>query len=638
MAAIIFGGLHTSLAKADSLSIEKAAKTFGAMPTFWGLKLSPDGQRISLLKRHASGIPIALVIDLEGVKPQIILASDKDKMDISWCDWANDSRILCGFYGIKPFWGDLFGATRLVAVNSDGTDMKVLAQRQQRDTFSFHQDEIVDWLPDDREHILMEIRGDVGEGVSRINIYNNRDKTVRRARVNVWDWRSDGRGNIRLRLEANRRAQKWRYLPNGGGSAWEILHEYDPSDHQAVFEPQGFGESSKKLLVFDRHEGRTSLFEIELNESLDRNLVYSHPDVDLSSVVRIGKHDRIIGYSYSTDKPHIDYIDKTIQRVHDRISSLKPGKIIWFISESWDRRYYLVETTSDLDRGTYYRFDTKTNSLDEITKAYPKLDQYNLTEMTPIKYESDDGVTIPSYVSIPAGSTDTPKPTIIFPHGGPRSRDEWGFDWLTQFLTARGYVVLQSNYRGSGGYGEAWTGDGGFREWERAMIDLEYGALHLVEAGIADPDRICVLGWSYGGYAALMSVIEFPDRYRCAVSIAGVTDPYLLISESRGLTRKFLKSLISSDVEDAQAASPKKRAKEIEVPVMLFHGDLDLNVPIKHSEQMNRALQANKAKVEFIEYEGVEHSIRNPEYRIDMLERIGHFLESNLEPRDPESR
>jgi dipeptidyl aminopeptidase/acylaminoacyl peptidase len=220
---------------------------------------------------------------------------------------------------------------------------------------------------------------------------------------------------------------------------------------------------------------------------------------------------------------------------------------------------------------------------------------------------------------------------VILPHGGPMSRDYWGFDWIVQFLAAKGYAVLQSTYRGSGGYGNEWAGEGGFRAWRTAITDITDGAKYLVEQGVADPARLCVVGWSYGGYAALMSGIEEPERYRCLVSIAGVTDPEMLIDDLKHYMNKFaMQKFISRRDEVTKRGSPLKRASEIRAPVLLFHGDEDVNVRVRHSRKMAKTLERDKKSVEYIEYEDVEHSIRRNGYRVDMLDRIGSFLDTHI--------
>ena len=612
----------------------ESAKAFGTKPTVWDVSLSPNGQKLSFLSQHPSDMPIAMVFNLATGERNLVLASDKGEMELTWCGWANDTRLLCGYYGIVRIRFDDYGATRLVAVNEDGSNKKVLVQNRLREEWAFYQDQIVDWLPDDPERILMAVRKGDGQGVSSVNIYSNEMKSVERARENVWHWISDGRGSMRVRRRVDERFDEWHYRESTD-SGWQRLHRSRPEDLTDKYWPVGFGEDLNELLVVDDHEGRAALFSEDLSKERQRELLFAHPEFDLDGIyVEVGKYRRLTGVTYSTDKPHVHYFDDRVRKIVERAGKSLPGQIVSVIGESWDQRYYLIHSESDVEPGAYYRFDTRTNGLLRIIDSYPLLRDVRLSSMTPMTYAAEDGTPIPAYLTLPASRPEGPVPTVILPHGGPQSRDEWGFDWLAQFLAHRGYAVLQSNFRGSGGYGSEWAGEGGFREWRRAISDLEFSARAVVEKGIADPERMCIVGWSYGGYAALMSTVEYPDRYRCVVSIAGVTDPRKLIDdEDSRYYKKVWKEFIGRDSEVVERGSPRRRAAEIQVPALLFHGKKDLNVPFDHSKVMKKALRKAKKEVELVEYEGVAHSIDREKYRIDMLTRIGVFLDENLAPR-----
>lgn len=634
---LLFGS--TSLATAES-SIDESAKAFGSHAFGRGMRLSPDGHRVSMLIQHSTDIPFAIVVDLRTGKNGVILASEKKKgLDIRWCNWKNESRLLCSFYGLQKFRWKNVAVSRLVAVNDDATDVDVLTQRQQRDEFAFSQDEIVDWLPGDNSQILLEIREKNGQGVSSVDIYKNRMKRRESPRDGIWHWMSNGRGELVLRRHMSDRAYKWQYR-QPGARTWNLLHTTKPSDLlDDAFSPAGFGEDPTKLLAWDTHEGRTALWSVDLANDLKRELVYAHPKADLSGLSYLGRYRRLVGVGYSTEKPQIEYFDQRVREIVERIEVRVPDELVRIAGESWDRRYYLVFATSDTNAGVYYRFDTRSDKLEKILDTYPQLKDFSLGKVTAIEYPSDDGVIVPAYMTIPADGATGPLPTILMPHGGPYSRDEWGFDWLAQFLANRGYVVLQSNYRGSAGYGHEWAGDGAFKGWKRAMVDLEYGLRHLVAEGVTDPTRVCTVGWSYGGYAALMSAAEYPERHRCVVSIAGVTDLQQLLNEAQSDARvyvgrgdKVIRGLIGKDSAVIKDGSPQQRADEIEAPVLLFHGDIDQNVPVLHSQKMKKALP--KKRVEYIEYEGDDHQLRRQENRIDMLRRIGKFLEVNLTPEN----
>jgi dipeptidyl aminopeptidase/acylaminoacyl peptidase len=614
--------------------VAESARLFGTLPSVSGMRLSPDGGKISFVRQHTTDRPIALVFDLVSGEGNVVLASEGSDLELSWCDWANETRLLCGYSGVILFRaGDWASASRLVAVDADATDMKVLVQKQQEDEWAFHQDQIVDWLPDDPRRILMAIRKGEGEGVSSIDIYRSRLKTIERPSHGVWHWISNGLAELRVRRKVNDRYDEWQYRPEGERK-WQRLHRRRIENIDDRYWPAGFGAGPNELLVFDLHEGRVALFREELTAERSRSLVFAHPEVDVKSVrIRIGRTRRLVGVSYSTDKPYFHAFDERVRTILTNVESVLPGKRLWITSESWDQRYYLVFAESDVHPGSYYRYDSETNTLAHISDAYPELAEVALSPMSPMSYPADDGTMIPAYLTLPVSGGKAPGPAVILPHGGPESRDDWGFDWLAQFLAHRGYAVLQSNFRGSGGYGMEWVGEGGFREWARAISDLEAGARALVEKGIANPDRLCIAGWNYGGYAALMSAIEHPERYRCVVSIAPVTDPLDFAQDvhSWGM-RKIMKEFIGREKEVIDRGSALWRASELRAPVLLFHGEKDVHVSVDQSRSLAKALERADKDVELVVYDDVAHSIRRQAHRIDMLERIGNFLETHLAP------
>ena len=224
----------------------------------------------------------------------------------------------------------------------------------------------------------------------------------------------------------------------------------------------------------------------------------------------------------------------------------------------------------------------------------------------------------------------TGRPAIVLPHGGPSSRDEWGFDWLAQFLASQGYAVIQPNYRGSSGYGDDFMGDNAFRDWKTAMSDIRDSAKYLVDKGIADPKRMAIVGWSYGGYAALQSAVTDPDRYKAVVAIAPVTDLSALRTDAEGYTNADIAKDFIGKGPNLQAGSPLHHAAAIKVPVLLAHGDLDGNVRIAHSQRMEAALKRNGTPVEFLRYNGLEHQLDDSDARTELLTHIGALLDRTI--------
>ena len=248
----------------------------------------------------------------------------------------------------------------------------------------------------------------------------------------------------------------------------------------------------------------------------------------------------------------------------------------------------------------------------------------------PITFAARDGAGIPAYLTLPAAVTSANLPAVSLPHGGPSARDEWGFDWLAQYFAHQGYAVLQPNYRGSAGYGDEWLQQNGFRSWRTSTGDIAAGARWLVSEGIADPRRLAVIGWSYGGYAALQTGVTEPELFRAVVAIAPVTYLQELRSDARLFVsgRNFAEFL--GEGPHLTEGSPVRSAARIAAPVLMFHGDRDLNVLVAHSRAMDRALRDAGRSSELVIFPGLEHDLASGDARRQMLERIDAFLADHL--------
>lgn len=635
MLAIALAGAGTASAVMD---LDTAASYFGKRSGVWGMRMSPDGSKMSFLRNHPEDFPIAMVIDLETGKANPVLASDPKKgMYVEPCQWATNSRLLCGYYGVWNFRGNPVASTRLVAVDADGGKPKVLAQRQQRENWAFHQDEIVALLPDDPKYIWLEFDEGRGEGVVRVDIEKNKLKTIVKPRETVWGYHADSRREeVRIRYNSNRTNLDLEYRL-AGDRKWRKLHRYEADDLTDDYELAAFTSEPNEILVWDDVDGRRALLRETLGEDAsaprERSVVFAHPEVDVAGLASLGKYGRVVAVSYETDRRHLHYFDEVAKQVHERVAEEFGDVDVVLVDESWDRRYYLFLAHSDVNPGAYYRYDTKADQIARITNVRSWLEEDDLSPMEAVRFPSRDGKQIPGYLTTPTGTSGKNLPLIVYPHGGPWARDSWGFDWVPQFLAAQGYAVLQPNYRGSTGYGDGWVGEGALKEWKVVMQDIEDAVRHLVEKGVADPTRVCTVGWSFGGYAALMSPLENPGRYRCAVSIAGLTDPYRLYEDAPPVRKKAFRKLVATKGDDVQRNSPLRRAEEMPVPVLLFHGDLDLNVPVDHGQDLAKALRRAEKTVEYVEYENADHFLERERQRIDMLQRIADFLDQHLKKK-----
>jgi dipeptidyl aminopeptidase/acylaminoacyl peptidase len=231
---------------------------------------------------------------------------------------------------------------------------------------------------------------------------------------------------------------------------------------------------------------------------------------------------------------------------------------------------------------------------------------------------------------LPAGWTGKGLPAIVMPHGGPHARDEWGFDWLAQYYANRGYAVLQPNFRGSSGYGSEWFKDNGWQSWRIAIGDVTDAGRWLVEQKISNPAKLAIVGWSYGGYAALQSAVIAPDLFKAVVAIAPVTDlQQFRVDGMRYSSGAVMRDYLGSGPH-LREGSPAQNAGAIKAPVLMFHGTIDGNVPIRQARLMKDKLDGAGKKAQLVVYPGLEHSLRDSAARTDMLRQSDAFLRTAL--------
>jgi dipeptidyl aminopeptidase/acylaminoacyl peptidase len=271
-------------------------------------------------------------------------------------------------------------------------------------------------------------------------------------------------------------------------------------------------------------------------------------------------------------------------------------------------------------------FDKGRKQLGELMLARPEMENVKLAAVRHITYKAADGTVVPGYLTLPVGSDGKKLPTIVMPHGGPESRDEWGFDWLSQYFASRGYAVLQPEYRGSAGYGDTWLKVNAFRSWRAAIGDVNDAGRWLVAQGIADPGKLAIVGWSYGGYAALQANVLDPKLFKATVAIAPVTNLPALAQEWVGWSNHQIEVDRVGSGAEAREGSPSEHADAFVSPVLLFHGDMDRNVSIHQSQLMASRLKGAGKSVELVVYPKHDHQLDNSETRADMLRKTDAFL------------
>jgi dipeptidyl aminopeptidase/acylaminoacyl peptidase len=639
-------------------SLDPAA-AFGARPSLSMLSLSPDGASVAYVA-PAEGQGSVLYTMRLGVHPRAIpaLVADGKPWRISQCDWVANTRLACEIYAVQiasRFNYELVSLSRLIAVDQDGKNQRVLSTQPglYARGVELGGGEIIDRLPDEdgvvlmsRNYVSSDRAGSAtgsreqGLGVDRIDTRTGQSQTVEIPQEGVVSYISDGHGHIRIMgtqvagtaLHQVRSYYKFFYR-TATSRDWQPLSTHDFLDHTG-FSPLAVDPDLNAVFGLKKKDGRYALYKIALDGSLHEELVFERPDVDVGAngIVVIGRRQRPIGVTYVTDKVNVYYFDTDLQKMHASLARALPQTPDISISDSsTDESKLLLIAENDHDPGIYYRFDRQAHQMQPLLAVRDQLDGVPLASVKAIDYPAQDGTRIPAYLTLPPGK-DSAKglPAIVMPHGGPEARDTGGFDWLAQFFAHQGYVVLQPNFRGSTGYGDAWFEHNGYQSWKIAIGDVLDAGRWLVTEGVADPARLAVVGWSYGGYAALQSAVVDPKVFKAVIAIAPVTDLDALRDEWRGWSNHEVEEQRIGDGPQVREGSPRRNVSRLEVPVLLFHGTFDRNVSYRQSKDMAAACSAVHARCELVTFDGLDHQLDDSTARTQLLRKSDDFLRQSL--------
>ncbi|WBO23516.1 S9 family peptidase [Sphingomonas abietis] len=629
-----------------------AADLFGSRETIWGASLSPDGSKVLFLtSNQRSGTQLMVASSAGGRPPTQILQSDGTPMTLRWCDWADDSRIVCDVTGSDVVNAELVGFQRLMAIDVDGKNSKLLSQQgSMNDALRISQfsADVIDWnegrngkLLMARDHVPEQTTGTRlantadGLGVDMVDTHSLAATKVEAANPSAIAYIGDGKGAVRLMATEALSSggnlsgvRKWFYRRRGSRN-WEGFSDVKADGHG--LRPLSVDYASDTVYCLDDRDGRDKLYRVALDGSMKTELIYADPKADVDDVLRLGRQARLIGAATTTDQGSVAYFDPEYQKLAGALSKALPNlPQIEFVGSSADETKLLLSAGSDTDPGRYYVFDKTTKHLNEIALVRPQLENVPLATMTPVTFKAADGTVIPAYLTLPPSGPKKGLPAIVMPHGGPASHDNWGFDWLVQFFAHQGYAVLQPEFRGSTGYGDDWMLQNGFKSWRTAIGDVTDAGRWLVAQGIAAPDKLAIVGWSYGGYAALQSNVLDPDLFKAVVAIAPVTDLDVLRSESLGFTNHNLVSDFIGSGAAITDGSPARHAAMFKAPVILFHGTTDQNVGVGESRLMNDRLRAAGKQSSVVIYPNLDHQLPSGEIRADMLRRADAFLRQSM--------
>ena len=647
---VILAGL--AVAASSAADVAPSIEAFAARPSVASVAISPSGRYLSAIQT-SNGRTAVAVFDQQSDGWHAVL-NEGDSWRLSWCRWVSDERLLCGLRGMLKTQGFVYAAGRLIAIDPDGRHLRALLPAA-IDSEGQFQDQIIDWHPGHPDTVMVEAdepdltRADqevmqwggviIGRyyvsgfpAVYEINVINGRTSVVEHAHPPFRHYMTDGHGHVRLAWGVRGSTYSY-YARLAGSSEWRPVSEYEAFSRGRSFRPVAIStQYPNKAYALADSNGRDALWLIDLTGHDPPERLFADPVADVTEPL-IGIDGALIGVYYDTDRPHIFYTDAAAGNYMASVDKLLPDSFNFITGGTGDGHQLLIRSTSDKEDGSYYLADTATRQLSRIGRAYPTLEPEQLATLKPVTIRARDGTPMPGYLALPPQGPQEHLPLVVMPHGGPRERDVWRYFFLWQFLASRGYAVLQVNFRGSIGYGQDWFYSA-HQDWGGLTYDdISDATRWAIAQGIADPARTCIVGWSFGGYEALLGAVRDPDLYRCAVSIAGISDLAQFVEEDRRLVLgTVLKEQVGTDPKKLAANSPRLHARDIRMPVLLVHGDHDSQVQVEQSDGMDKALTAAGKPHRYVRIAGADHQLSTTGASATLLREIESFLGSSIGP------
>lgn len=586
-------------------------------------RISPDGEHLAFMQPWENRMNIFVQKIGEEKLTQITFSKERS---IQGYFWKNNSRLV--------FLQDKGGNENfhLFAVDLDGKNQTELTPGDDVRA------EIIDDLEDnDKEMIIgLNKRNPQIFDAYRINIETGDMDLVAENPGNITGWLTDNKGNIRVATSTDGINVSVLYRENESDEFSDLV----TTNFKESFSPLFFDFDDKHIYVSSNvNRDKAAIIKYDPSTKREVKLMYEHPEVDVSSLLRSRKRKLITGVIYTTDKSHYHFFDKTRKELQEKLEARFPGYEVGINGSNKNEDKMLLYVGSDSNYGSYYFFDQTNGDIKKLADISPWLDENHMAEMKPVKYMSRDGLAINGYLTLPVGVEAKNLPVIVNPHGGPWARDEWGFNPEVQFLANRGYAVLQMNFRGSVGYGrEFW--ESSFKQWGLTMQDdITDGVNWLIKSGIADPKRIAIYGASYGGYATLAGITSTPDLYACAVDYVGVSNLFTFMSTIPPYWKPYLEmmyEMVGNPEEDKElmtAASPVLHVDKIKCPLFIAQGANDPRVAKAESDQMVEALKKRGIDVPYMVKDDEGHGFSNEENRMDFYREMESFFAKYLKGR-----
>lgn len=615
--------------------------------------LSPDGRRVAVILGTNSGRDELAVIDLEHREKTQVVAGFTDA-DVESVYWVNDQRLV---FTAQDLTHTHWIAPGLFAVNHDGSDLRRLIEvdegRMQTGSHIVQRNLSYEWdfystLADGGDDVIVsrtypnQTGTQYDVALARLDTKTRSLRTITAgAPSGVTGWLLDHRGVPRaaFSLVKGRSTAYWRDKDDG---PWTVLAEWDAFTGEG-FEPFHLArDGTLYVLASSGSKDTAELHRYDFaKKAIDPEPIIALAGFDLNGRFQTDRRTgKVLGLHYLSDAAGTVWFDPEMRKIQERVDAALPGTINRLSCGNCETtRHLLVQSWSDRQPLAYFLYDRESKQVEPVGKSRPWLDARQMGRSDFVRFTARDGMSIPTLVTYPPGPKTGPRPAVVLVHGGPWVRGStWGWNPQAQYLATAGYVVIEPSFRGTTGFGRRHF-QSSWKQWGLAMQDdVADAALWAVKEKIADGQRMCIAGASYGGYATLMGLAKNPELFKCGIDWVGVTDIDLMYSitwsDSNDIWQRYgMPTLVGDRVKDKaqlDATSPIRNARKITQPLLMAYGRRDRRVPIEHGREFLSAVKPFNANVEYIEYSDEGHGWRMLETNVDFWARVEAFLARNI--------
>jgi dipeptidyl aminopeptidase/acylaminoacyl peptidase len=613
-------------------------EAYGDLPKFSNFTISPTGSHVAYIERGA-GADVLVVLNRETGDNWAV---GIEELKVNQVEWAGPDYVIVGAFEAIRFSGQTRKAnyTGAYSINIETRKITALLAGNTAGLYA-NQTGIgrIVGLSDEAGYVYMPAFSSSGDSavysLYKVSLETGRGRIVSRGRNQVIDYVVAPNGTILAEETYSNRTDDYKIRTRQSGE-WETIFEQDsPEGPRGLVGamPDGSG-----LVYFSRSQnGFNALYKMDFTGEFS-SAIMAREATEINRVM-VDANRTIVGVEYGGLTPSYEFFDADltaeIAAIQEQVGTATVRLQSW--TKDWTKLVLYIEGTNYA--GDYILLDRASGELLRLARSRPDIPKDAIGELLTIEYKARDGLSIPALLTIPRGAEIENLPLIVMPHGGPENHDQVGFHYMAQYFANRGYLVFQPNFRGSDGFGTEFT-EAGYGGWGSTMQhDITDGVHALINGGQADPARICIVGWSYGGYAALAGGAFTPDLYQCVASIAGVSDlPRILVDERRDHGRNHWVVEYWEDVmangdasrDTLREKSPAMYAENFQAPVLLMHGREDLTVKINQSRRMRKALNRVDHPVELIEYRGGDHSLLSPGDRLNALQELDKFVSTHI--------